>query len=442
MRKLLLTATLLLVPAILFAQAQSITIEEAIEIALENNYQLKQAENNLTLSRAQERSALADFFPNLNASASRGRNVGRQFDNTTGDFGDFTINSFSAGINSGITIFNGFNNINSLRAAQHETLSREEQLQRVRENIIFNTSSRYLQYLLNEQLLQIAEETLQTSEQQLEQVRAQVEVGARPTVDLLNQESIVAGNELQVVNRRNDLNFSRLQLIRTLQIDPLGEYQFVTPNIDESSAVARDYDLQEMVQLALDNRSDLKSELEGIEVALYNLKSARANYYPTLTLNGSVRTSYNDRNPASYSDQLTDQNISRNLSLSLSIPIFNRLNTRTGVQAQQISYKNAQLSLENTRLNVIQEVNQAYNDYIALVQELESSEKAFIAAERAYETEQQRYEVGASTLIELSQANNSFVEAQSNRIQTLYNFFFQEKLLDYYIGRLDRDIQF
>ncbi|MDX1591623.1 MAG: TolC family protein [Balneolaceae bacterium] len=442
MRKLLLTATLLLVPAILFAQAQSITIEEAIEIALENNYQLKQAENNLTLSRAQERSALADFFPNLNASASRGRNVGRQFDNTTGDFGDFTINSFSAGINSGITIFNGFNNINSLRAAQHETLSREEQLQRVRENIIFNTASRYLQYLLSEQLLQIAEETLQTSEQQLEQVRAQVEVGARPTVDLLNQESIVAGNELQVVNRRNDLNFSRLQLIRTLQIDPLGDYQFVTPNIDESSAAARDYDLQEMVQLALDNRSDLKSELEGIEVALYNLKSARANYYPTLTLNGSVRTSYNDRNPASYSDQLTDQNISRNLGLSLSIPIFNRLNARTSVQAQQISYKNAQLSLENTRLNVIQEVNQAYNDYIALVQELESSEKAFIAAERAYETEQQRYEVGASTLIELSQANNSFVEAQSNRIQTLYNFFFQEKLLDYYIGRLDRDIQF
>lgn len=442
MRIILLTASLLILPSLLFAQVQTITIEDAIDLALENNYQLKQAENNLTLSRVQERSAIADFFPNLSANASRGRNVGRQFDNTTGDFGDFTINSFSTGLNSSVTIFNGFNNINSLRAAQQETLSREEQLQRVRENIIFNTSSRYLEYLLTQQLLEIAQETLQTSMQQLEQVRAQVEVGARPTVDLLNQESIVAGNELQVVNRRNDVNFIRLQLIRTLQIDPLGEYVFVIPEIDQSSAVVSDYDLQEMVEIALESRSDLKSELRGIEAALYNLKSTRANYYPTLSLSGSFRTSYNDRNPASYSDQLTDQNVSRNIGLSLNIPIFNRLNTRTAVQAQEIQYKNAQLSLENTRLSVIQEVNQAYNDYTALIQELESSEKAFIAAERAFETEQQRYEVGASTLIELSQANNAFVEAQANKIQTLYNFFFQEKLLDYYLGRLDTDIQF
>lgn len=442
MHKLLLTAILLVLPALLFGQARTLTIEDAIEIALENNYQLKQAENNLTLSRAQERSALADFFPNLSANASRGRNVGRQFDNTTGDFGDFTINSFSTGLNSSVTIFNGFNNINSLRASRHETLSRQELLQRVRESIIFNTSSRYLQYLLSQQLLEIAEETLDTSQQQLEQVRAQVEVGARPTVDLLNQESIVANNELQVVNRRNDVNFSRLQLVRTLQIDPLGEYQFVTPELDETSAVATEYDLQEMVSIALENRSDLRSEMESIEVAYYNLKSTRANYYPTLSLSGSIRTSYNDRNTLSYTDQLTDQNISRNLGLSLNIPIFNRLNTRTAVQAQEISYKNARLSLENTQLNVIQEVNQAYNDYIALVQELESTEKAFIAAERAFETEQQRYEVGATTLIELSQANNAFVEAQSNRIQTLYNFIFQEKLLDFYLGRLGTDVQF
>lgn len=442
MYKLLLSAILLLLPALLYGQTRTITIEDAIEIALENNYQLKQAENNLTLSKVQERSAYADFLPNLSGNASRGRNIGRQFDNTTGDFGDFTINSFSTGLSSSVTIFSGFNNINSLRASKHETLSRDEQLKRVRENIIFNTASRYLQYLLSQQLLDIAEETLETSNRQLEQVRAQVEVGSRPTVDLLNQESIVANNELQVVTRQNNLDFSRLQLVRTLQIDPLASYNFVIPDINEQSALARDYNLQDMVSMALDNRSDLKSELQSIEVAYYNLKSTRANYYPTLSLSSSIRTSYNDRNPSSYTDQLTDQNVSRNIGFSLNIPIFNRLNTRTAVQAQEISYKNAKLSLENTRLNVIQEVNQAYNDYTALIKELESTEKALIAAERAYETEQQRYEVGATTLIELSQANNAFVEAQSNKIQTLYNFIFQEKLLDYYLGQLDTDIQF
>lgn len=112
------------------------------------------------------------------------------------------------------------------------------------------------------------------------------------------------------------------------------------------------------------------------------------------------------------------------------------------MRSQEINYRNALLSLENTKLQVTQEVNQAYNDYMALIKELESSDKALIASERAYETELQRYEIGASTLIELSQANTNYVLAQSNRIQAYFNFIFQEKLLDYFIGRLSADVTF
>jgi outer membrane protein len=144
----------------------------------------------------------------------------------------------------------------------------------------------------------------------------------------------------------------------------------------------------------------------------------------------------------SYNDQFFDQNISRGIGLSLNIPILNRLNTRTAVQTQEINLKNAELNLENTRLQVIQEVNQAYSDYIARTKEMESTNKALIAAERAYETEQQRYEVGASTLIELSQANANYVQAQSNSAQAMYRFIFQGKLLDYFIGRISDDISF
>jgi outer membrane protein len=86
-------------------------------------------------------------------------------------------------------------------------------------------------------------------------------------------------------------------------------------------------------------------------------------------------------------------------------------------------------------------VRQAYNDYHSIAQELESSEKALIAAQRAYDTEQQRFEVGATTLIELNQANANFVQAQSNRIQAVYSFVFQERLLDYYLGQLGQNLE-
>mgnify|MGYP001944850720 FL=1 len=441
MQKVILSALILCFPILVAAQSQVITIEDAIEIALENNYQLKQAENNLSISELQELSAKADFFPSLNANVNRGLNIGRRFDTeTTGQFVDVTTNNLSASLSSNIDIFNGFANINNLRRSREITASREELLQRVRENVIFSTASSYLDYLLSSQLLEIAKENLQTSQSQLEQIEAQVEVGSRPMVDLLNQESLVANNELDLVNRENEVDLARLSLIRILQIDPLGEYEFVIPDIGQGSAVPINYDLGELVGAALENRADLRSEQRTILAEEYQVKVAKAQYYPTISGSASIRSNYSDLSMLSYTDQFFDQNVARSFGISLSIPIFNRLNARTNVEIQKINLKNAELGLENTRLQVIQEVNQAYRDYLARVKEVESTQRALDAAERAYETELQRYEVGASTLIELSLANNAYVQAQASQAQATYRFIFQEKLLDYFIGRMDENI--
>lgn len=421
-------------------EARILTLEETISIALENNYQLRQAANNLSVSKAQELSSMADLLPNLNAGMNRSRNVGRQFDNTTGDFGDFTINSFGASVSSNLDLFTGFSNINALRASRERTVSREEFLKRARENVIFATASGYLQYLLNLELLDIARRNLEVSVQQLERIQAQVEVGTRPMADQLNQESTVANSELQVVNRQNAVQQSRLSLIRQIQIDPQDPVEFARPELPDATPAPQAYDLDALIQTALETRSDLKSEEASIRAAYFAYQAARGSRLPSLSANASLRSSLNDRNPSEYQDQFFDQNISRNVSLSVSIPIFNRLNIRTNILSQRISYENAQLSLDNSRLEVVQEVNQAYNDYLARIAEVESTQKAFAAAERALETERQRYEIGASTLIEFSQAQALFVQAQSNRIQSLYSYIFQEKLLDYYLGALQPEI--
>lgn len=444
----LLTCFLIL-PLVTIAQTERITLEEAINIALENNYQLQLATNNLDLAEFEILNAKADFLPTLSYSQNASIRQGRQFITASDEFGDFVTRSTGGSLSSSLTVFNGFSNISNLRGAQFEKLSREENLQRMREEVIFGTATRFLDYLLSVELLDIAEANLETSQQQLEQIQAQVDVGSRPTVDRLNQESVVANNELEVTNRENEVNFSRLVLIRQLQIDPLGEYEFVSPDIEQELASISDYDLIDLVQAALDNRSDLKSEENSIKAAEYQLKIAKANLLPTLNLNASVSSDYalafldgESRESSSFRDQFFDENINKFVGLSLSIPIFGNLDRRATVKQQEVNYKNAQLNFENTRLQVIQEVNQAYNDYASLIKRLDSSQKALVAAERAYETEQQRYEVGASTLIELSQANNAYVEAQSNRIQAVYNFVFQEKLLDYYIGRLTEQVEF
>lgn len=417
-----------------------ITLQEAINIALENNNQLQIAANDVALTEKQIRSEKADYLPSLDGNMSGNRNIGRSFNQNTGQITTRANNSFRSSLSASLPIFSGFENLHSLKSSRYDKKSNEENLQRVRENIIFNTVSNYLQYILDKKFLEIDRENLAASQKTLEQVKAQVEVGSRPTVDLYNQEATVANNELAVVNSENALQSSRLQLIQTLQIDPLKDYEFAAPEIDEQTISAPDYNLDQLVTTALENRSDLKSEEFNIQSIKQQLEATRGSLYPSLSASASLSSSYSELQPLDFQNQFFDSNVNRSFGLSLSIPIFGNLDRRTNVQSQQINYKNAQLNLRETELQIVQEVNQAYNDYQSYIKELEATEKALTAAERTYQTQKERYEVGAGTLIELSDANAQYVEAQANRAQALFRVIFQKKLLDYYIGRMDQSI--
>jgi outer membrane protein len=439
--RILLISILLTIPFVSIAQT-SITIEDAIQIALENNYQLKQAENNLTSTDNSVLNAKADFLPSVSASYNGTRRIGQQFDQTTVTFENVTTNSMGGNLNSSITLFNGFSNIKNLRRANTNRDIQVQESQRLRENIIFTTASRFLEVILNEELLRISQENLNISQQQYERIEAQVEVGRSPSIDLLNQAAVVANDEFLVIQRENTLQNSYTFLMRIMQDDSGTEYELMMPDVDELNLMPIELNLREMVETALANRRDLRAQELVIERNEYDVSLARATLLPTLNASMGISGSYNDRfrdftgETLSFSDQFLDRNVNRFIGFNIQIPIFDNLNRRTNVQNTQINLRNSRLELDNIRFQINEEVRQAYNDYMSIVKELDSSEKALIAAERAYETELQRYEVGASTLIELNQANANYVEAQSNRVQTIYNFVFQEKVLEFYLGRL------
>lgn len=440
----------------LFAQQNNrITLQEAVEIALENNVQIKRSENTIESQQANVTQSRAQFLPNLSASVNSGRSIGRQFDTSTGSITEQAGNRSSPNIQSSITLFNGWQNINNLRASRSSLSTAEDDHQRNRESIMFNTASQFLAIILDEELLSVAEDNLETSRTQLEQVEAQVEVGMRPIVDQYNQEAEVASNELEVIQRENALNFSKVTLIGILQIDPFEDYEFVSPGIEDQSMDAQDYVLTDLVDRAMANRKDIRAADTYIETQRYSLSAAKGAHLPTISLGASLSSNYSslqrDFNPAydpddnpnvpevfdvSFADQVFDRNINRSISLNISIPIFNRLNTRTNIQQREIEYKNAQLEMETLRIEVFQEIRQAYNDYSTYVQQMETTNTLERAAEKAYETEQERYNVGSSTLIELNTASNQYVSAVSNRIQAQYRFIFQEKVLDFYLGQI------
>lgn len=455
MNKFIYSFLFLLLPVVSQAQ-QNITLQEAIDTALENNYQLQQSDNNLKLAETNIWSARADFLPSINGSSNYNRTTGQQFDQTTVAFEDVTTNRIGGNISVNLTVFSGFRNILNLRSVNADEASQRNTRERLRETIIFDTASRFLRVALDVELLKIAEQTLEASQSLLEQISAQVEVGARPTVDLFNQESEVASDELAVIQSENALELSKTRLLRIMQVDQDAEYEFDIPSADELTLIPADLELREMIDAALNNRNDLLAQEQVIKRNEHQIGITRANLYPTLSASYGINTSYNDnfritapdpnnpdqfvRESVGFTDQFFDQLVTKNIGMSLQVPIFNNWDNRTSLQSSKIALKNSKLELENVKFQIFEEVRQAYNDYISFSKELESTEKSLAAAERAFETEQQRYNVGASTLIELNQANANFVQAQSNRVQAVYNFVFQEKLLDYFIGRLDSQI--
>ena len=441
-----------LISTSLFAQSTDvrvITIDQAISIALENNYSLKQAKNELDLAEDLIFSEKADFLPSVSVSMNGSRTTGQQFIfdrfNEGGDpFVDVSSQSISGGMNASINLFNGFNNILTLKSSQSNKESREQQYERAKELVIFNTASRYLQVLLDKELLAIAKQNLETSTTQLNQVQAQVELGARPMVDLFNQEAQVANDELVVTQRENTLSLNSLLLVRQLEIDPLGSYDFIVPDLTLNDLPWMDINIRSLVSEALSTRSDILSAEATILSLKYQMQITKNSLLPSLRASAGVSSRYSDQysipnEDVSFSDQFFDQQVNRSLGLSFSLPLFNNWNRMYSIQSSVVQLKNAELNLDNSKMQVIQEVSQAYNDYSSYVKQLDASEKSLIASERAFQTQQERYNLGASTLIELTQAQSAFVSAQSSYTQALYNLIFQEKLLDFYLGKLKGD---
>ncbi len=435
-------------------ESRQISLQEAVNLVLENNIDIRRARNNMERSEIDVRRATGAFLPNLNATTSANRTTGRQFNQSTLDFDSFTQNTISGQVSTNVPIFTGWQNISNLRSARAERDAVENDFQRLREDMIIETGNEFLQVILNKELLSIAKDNLETSRKQLEQVEAQVEVGMRPIVDQFNQEAVVANNESEVIRQENTLNLSKVRLVRLLQLDQLDDYEFVVPEIDDEMLMFQDYDLTELIELALESRRDIRSREMRLEASEHSLRAARSGYWPTLSFGANINSNYSDqyrlseivdgeiqRVTVGFSDQFFDQRVNRSIGFSLNIPIFDRLQTRSNVQNERINQRNLELDLIDTRSQIFQEIRQAYNDYLSFAQELESTEKALIAAEKAFETQQERYNVGSSTLIELTTANNEFVRAASNQVQATYQFVFQRQVLEYFLGRISEEIQ-
>ncbi|MEM6336525.1 MAG: TolC family protein, partial [Bacteroidota bacterium] len=412
-------------------------LDEAIQIGLAQDVQLQKDLNALRLQERVVQAERGDFLPNLNASVGPSINYGLQFNTTTGQLENQRVEQLNLGVSSGINLFNGFADVASLEQARIESAAAVLTTDRSRQRVVSTVIAQFLELLLAREQIEIQEENLEAQNRLLERIEEFANVGTRPVSDLFQQQAAVAQAELQLLNAEQAFELRASDLIQTLQLDPTQVYEFVAPQTDDVALVPTTYDYPTLIREAFERRPDLLAQRQRVSAGDAGIRVARSQLLPSLDFTASTGTGYTSSDPLDRAlfTQFED-NRSSAFRFSLSIPIFNRYQTRLGVERAQIQLQNAELDLLGLEQQVAAQVRQQVINYQNDVKRLDVTEKQLRAAEQSLEAEQERYNVGASTLVELSQARASFVQASRDRSTAVYQFLLRGRLVELAVGTL------
>ncbi len=445
-------------------------LERCIRHAQENNLQLKQSKANEDIARNQLMQAKADFFPTLNADLQYGVNFGRSIDPTTYEYVDQQIQTSSLSASSGLTLFSGLNKVNTLKQSKLDVLANQYSSEDIANNIALNVTSGFLQILLNTEAMKTAGERLNLSNEQVDHTKKLVDAGALPEGNLLDVLAQQATDSFTYVVAKNGVELSKLTLAILLQLEEPESFDIAIPEITVSApAILREKSAANVYGIALGNQASVKSANYSLLSSEKRLQATRGMYYPNFSFYYNLRT-----NHSSISKRLTadvdsqnliigyvdgssplqivrtvigepvyedapflgqyNDNLNHTLGFGLTVPIFNGLKTRMAVQNMQLQMLKTQYAYKAVQDELKSDVYVAYADARAAYQKYLAAQNSVSALGKSFEYVTKKFNLGAATTLEYSTSSNNLLAAQSELIQSKYDYIFKLKVLDYYLG--------
>lgn len=434
----------LLVVVIAPSQAQEEwTLKQCIDYAIEHNIDVRRQvlekqnrELNLNTTRWER---LPDLSASMGQNFYFGRGPGRD-----GTYQDQTQASSSFGINTNIPVFSGLRIWNQVEVRKLDLQASIEDLDKAKEDLALNVTSFYLQILLNKELWMIAQEQVKLSMEQVKKTEVLVTNGKNPESELYESKASLANDETTLTQATNTLKLSLLDLNQLLNLDSLEGFDIVVPDMAEV-VIQETANLRTPVDVftySVNNRPMVKAAEYKLQSSIRNLKVAKADFYPRISLGASYSNSYYHTynldvgsSNASFTNQL-NRNGSESVGLNLSIPIFNRMATRNQVRSARIAVEDQQLALDKSKQTLYKEIQQAYYNAVAAHDKFRSSGKSVEASQLAFKYEEQKYSAGKSTSFQFNDAKVRLVKSLSEQIRAKYDFIFRSKILDFYNGQL------
>jgi outer membrane protein len=447
MRRIIISTYLLTIGLLTHAQTQPQTqvlnYKQAIKMALQNNVTLNQQKNTLFSREVQRNQAIAAFGPVVNIQGQATRNIGQQANPENGNLENLTIDRLNTSLNAQITLFNGLTRINSLKQSTNQFKAQTAFVNRTEQDVMYNVTTQFLQVLLDQELLKIAEENFKTQQTVLDQIREYVNVGARAETDLYNQDAQTKNMEVTALRAKVTLNNDKALLSQTLQLDPSVAFEVEFPKASLNS-FPLEFSLDSLYSIALTTRQDLVQANRQADANLYLYKASANGYYPNVTAFYSYGSNYfsNLKDIPTYGsigNQFKNVFPNTTYGLNLTIPIFSRLQNRSQRVFNRVTYENSKLQRDFLEKSIKIDVQRAYNNYMAAIKNYSASQAQLQSGELALKTQQESYLLGVANQVTLAQANQTYVQAASSKAQAEVTLIFQEMLIEYALGTLKFD---
>jgi len=413
------------------------SLDKCIEYALENNIAIKQSQINSQYQGNQLEQSKNNRLPNLNASVSQGFGFGRSLtpDNS---YLNTSSGNTSLGVSTSVTLWQGGILNNTIKQRNFDLQSGLEDLKKAKDDVILSVASGYLEVLFAKELLKVAETQVEQTQKQIDRTTQLVEAGKLAQGVLLEIESQLAREELAIVNRENNLQLAYLNLAQFLELEEYSNFDIDVPVFPELKAQAAIISAKGVYSNAVQVRPEIKSMEYKLKSSETQLKIAEGNRLPSLSASAGIYDQYyrpfnSPGDVTSFGDQL-NQNLRENISLNLRIPIFNRFQTRNGINNSKLQIENQELELEKVKKSLRKQIEQVYTNASAALKRYNANKVAVKSMQESFRYIEEKYNVGRVNSVEYNDAKSKLAIAESDLIQAKYDFIFRSKILDFYNG--------
>jgi outer membrane protein len=467
--KRLLPICFILISSISFAQ-DGWTLRQCVDRALEKNIDIQRSQLSRDISEINLKQDKFSLYPTLNGGITHGYNWGQTIDPFTNEFATDRVRNNNLFLSSDLTIFRGFQLQNRIKQSGVDLEAGELDLVRMTNDIGLLVAQSYLNVLFNKEQVKAAEAQVTISQRQVERMERMVAAGQEAQASLLEVQSLLASDQLNLTRIENSLAIAKLNLSNLLLLSPEEGAAFdVLPPSDASFDLSRVLpsvgEIYANAQSALPQVRAAELRAESGEIGVAIAKGGRS---PQLLLRGSIgsgysgnnqigvgdpflqefpigvvegsgelvisgQESFNDFEPKDFGAQLTD-NFNQSLSFSLNLPIFNGYNVSSDISRAKLNHELTQLDEKATRIQLLQDVQQAHADATAARRSYEATQRSLEAMELNFQNAERRFEQTMISPVEFNDAKARLAVNQTEAVRSKYDFIFRMTIIDFYLG--------